>query len=162
MRKNQYLGFKWSFDSIMCRCCYLYQSSRKTHLQLFSLCSRCWRRDQLGTVRKEMKSTTIEKKTDGDIQESFFPILYFLHTSLFFKNFHGIIYFSYVTFKKRMYLADHRPEEKSEEYTSSILRFYLFCGRIISSAKLIHTCWITYLFVSAPDLPHASVCFRLK
>ena len=37
--------------------------------------------------------------------------------------------------KKMIYLADHRPEKNSDEYTESILWLYLFCDRIISSAK---------------------------
>ena len=42
-------------------CWYLYKISRKTSLQLSSLCTRRWRRYRLCTVRKEMKSTTIKK-----------------------------------------------------------------------------------------------------
>jgi hypothetical protein len=61
-----------------------------------------------------------------------------------------------------IYLADHRLEKNSDEYTESILWFYLFCDRIISIAKLVLICWITNLYVSAPDLPHSSVYFRLK
>jgi hypothetical protein len=61
-----------------------------------------------------------------------------------------------------MYLADHRPEKKLDEYTESLLWFYLFGDRIISSTKLVHICWITNLFDSAPNHPHSSVCFRLK
>ena len=77
-RKNGCLGFEWSGESIMWRCWYLYQISRKTRLQLFLLCTRCWRWYRLCTVRKEMKSTTIEKKTEIDTQESFFPVPHFL------------------------------------------------------------------------------------
>ena len=62
-------------------------------------------------------------------------------------------------FLKRMIcLADH-PQE---EYTESILSLVLFCNRIISSAKLVLICWIACLFVSASNLPHSSLCFRLK
>jgi hypothetical protein len=61
-----------------------------------------------------------------------------------------------------IYLADHRPEKNSDEYTESLLWFYLFCDRIISRAQLVHICSITNLHVSAPNLPHSSVCFRLK
>ena len=64
--------------------------------------------------------------------------------------------------KNMIYLADRRPEKNSDEYTESILWFYLFCDGMISSAKRVHICWITNLFVSAPDLPHSSVCFRFK
>ena len=64
--------------------------------------------------------------------------------------------------KKMLYLADHRPEKNSDEYTESLLWLYLFYDRITSSAKLILICCITNIFVSAPNLPHSSVCFRLK
>ena len=89
-----------------------------------------------------MKSTTIEKKTEIVIQESFFPVPHFL--------------------KNMLYLADHRPEKNLDEYTESILWLYLFCDRMISSAKVILICWMTYLFVFALNLPHSMVCFRLK
>lgn len=62
--------------------------------------------------------------------------------------------------KKMIYVADHRPEKNSDEYTESIRWFYLFCDRIVSRAKLVHICWITYLFVSAPNLQHSPVCFQ--
>ena len=64
--------------------------------------------------------------------------------------------------KKMIYLAGHRLETNSDEDTESILWFSLFCDRIISSAKLVHICWITYLIVSAPNLPYASFYFRVK
>ena len=123
-------------------CWFLYQILKKTSQQLLSLCTRRWRWYRLCMVRKEMKSTTIETKTEIDIEESFFPVPHFR--------------------KKIIYLADHRPEKNSDEYTESVLWFTLFCDRIIWSAKLSHICWITYLYVSAPNLPHSSVCFRLK
>ena len=150
MRKNGYLGFEWSCESIMSRCLllwklcfsYLDQISRKTRLQLFSLCTRRWRWSRLCTVKKEMKSTTIEKKTEIDIRKSFFPVPHFL--------------------KMIIYLADHCPVKYSDEYKDSILWLYLFGDRIISSIKHAHICWITNPFVSAPNLPHSSVSFRLK
>ena len=64
--------------------------------------------------------------------------------------------------RKVIYLDDYRREENSDEDTESILCCYLFCDRIISSAKRVHVCWITYLFVSPPNLPHSSVCCWLK
>ena len=64
--------------------------------------------------------------------------------------------------KKMIYVADHRPEKNSDEYTESIRWFYLSCDRIIPSAKRVHICWITYLFVSAPHLPHPSIYCRLE
>ena len=64
--------------------------------------------------------------------------------------------------KKMIYLADHRPERKSDKYTESILCFYLLCDAITSNAKLVHICWITNLYISAPNLLHSSVCCRLK
>jgi hypothetical protein len=64
--------------------------------------------------------------------------------------------------EKMIYLADHCPEKNSDEYTESIRWFYLFCDRMISTAKRVHICWINYHFVSAPNLSHSSVCFRLK
>ena len=48
-----------------------------------------------------MKSTAIEKKTEIDIQESFFPVPHFL--------------------KKMIYLADHLLETNSDEDTESLL-----------------------------------------
>ena len=69
---------------------------------------------------EESKSTTIEKKTGIDIQESFFPVPHSL--------------------KKIVYLADHRIEKNSDEYIESLLWLYLFCDRIISSAKRVHIC----------------------
>ena len=160
MRKNGYLGFEWSCESIMWCCWYLYQISRKTSLQLFSLCTRRWRRYRLCTVRKEMKSTTIEKKTEIDIQERFF---FLLPTTISSSRIGNKSLTSQTSLSKKDDLsADHRLEKNSDEYTESILWFYLFCDRIISSAKLVHICWITYLFVSTPNLPHSSVCFRLK
>ena len=42
--------------------------------------------------------------------------------------------------KKMIYLADHRPEKNSDEYSESIRWLYLFCDKIITSAKLVHIC----------------------
>ena len=143
----------------MWRCWYLYQISRKTRLQLFSLCTRRWRRYRPCSVSEEMKSTTIEKKTEIDIQESFS----FIHNNLFFKNLKWIHQLLRPHFLKKMiYVADHRPEKNSDEYTESILRLYLFGDRMISSAKRVQICWITHLFVVTRDLPYSSVCFRSK
>ena len=64
--------------------------------------------------------------------------------------------------RKLVYLADQRPEKNLDEYVEATLWLYPFCDRIISSAKFVHICWMNYLFVSAPNLPHSSVCFRLK
>ena len=61
-----------------------------------------------------------------------------------------------------IYLTDHRPEKKSDECSETLLWLYLFDDRIISSVKLVHISCITNLFVSAPNLPHSSVCFWLK
>ena len=70
--------------------------------------------------------------------------------------------FSNLTSNKKIYLADQLPETNSDEYTESLLWFYLFCDRIISSAKLLHICWMSCLFVFTPNLPHSSVYFRLN
>ena len=139
----------------MWNCWYLYQISRKTGLQLFSLYTRCWRRYRLCAVRKEMKSTTIKKKTEIDTQQSFFILSTTISSSRIWNKSSTS---QTLLLKKRLYLADHRSEKNSDEYTESILWFNLFCERIISSAKLVHICWITNLFVSAPNLPHSSVC----
>ena len=64
--------------------------------------------------------------------------------------------------KNMIYLADHRTEKNSDEYTESIFWLYLFCDSMISSVKLVHICWITNLYVSAPNRPYSSVCFRLE
>ena len=64
--------------------------------------------------------------------------------------------------RKMIHLTDHLPKKNSDEYTESILWFYLFCERSISSAKLVYIFCITNLDVSAPNLPHSSVCCRLK
>lgn len=58
--------------------------------------------------------------------------------------------------------ADRRPEKNSDEYTESRLSLYLFCKRILSNAKRVHICWISNLHISALNLSHASVFFRLK
>ena len=78
-------------------------------------CSRCApgaRRYRLCTVRKEMKSTTIKKKSEIDIQESFFPVLSFIHSHLFFKNFMQIINFLDLTFAKKNYLTNWSPSRE--------------------------------------------------
>ena len=62
--------------------------------------------------------------------------------------------------KEVIYLADHCPEKNSDEYKESILLLYLFRDRIIPSTNLVYICWITYLFVSAPNLQHSPVCFQ--
>ena len=53
-------------------------------------------------------------------------------------------------------------EKNLDKYTESILWLYLFCDRIISSAKRVHICWTTNLYVSAPNLPHSLAYFRLE
>ena len=53
--------------------------------------------------------------------------------------------------KKVIYLADHLPEKNSDEYTESILWFYLFCDRVIARTKLVRICCITNPFVSTPE-----------
>ena len=133
----------------MWRYWFLCQISRKTSMQSFSLHTRRWIRYRLGTVRKEMKSTTMEKKTELDIQESFFHLLTTISSSRI-----GTKSSASQTsiLRKMIYLADHHPNKKSDEDRESILWFYLLCDRIISSTKLVHICWITDLFVSAPSL----------
>ena len=158
IRKNGYLGFKWSCVSIMwlclllkILCCWnLFQIWSKASLQLFLLC----------IVKKEMKSTTIEKETEIDTQETFF----FYSQQYILQGFeinHQLLRRHF--WKKKMISPDdHRPEKNSDEYTESILWLYHFCDRIISGAKCVHICWITNLFVSTPNLSHSSVCCRLK
>ena len=112
---------------------------------------RCQERNEINNHRKEIR--------DGHSRE----FLSFVPTNLFFKEFetnHQLLRPHFL--KKMIYLADHRPGENSDDYTESELWFYLLCDKIISSAKFVHTCWITYLFGSAPNLPHSSVCFRIK
>ena len=88
-----------------------------------------------------MKSTTIKKKTQIDIHESFFPVLSFLDNNLFFTNLKEIRQLLRPHFPKKMILlTDQRPEKNSDEYTESIIWLYLFGGRIISSAKRVHIC----------------------
>ena len=159
MRKNGYLGFEWRCECTMWRCWYLYRVSRKTSLQLFSLCTRRWRRYRLCTVRKEMKSKTIEKETEIDIQERFFLLFTIVSSSRICSK---SLTSQTSLLKKMIYLADHRPETNSDEYTELIFWLYLFCDRIISSAKRVHICWITNHYVYASSPPHSSVCFRLK
>ena len=143
----------------MWRCWYLYQISRKTRLQLFSWYTRRWGCYRQCTVRKEMKSTTIEKKTKIDILETFFLLSTTISSSTICSK-SSTPQISLL--KKLIYLAYHCPEKNSNDYTESILWLYVFCDRIISNAKLVHICWIAYLFVSAPNLPHSSVYFRVK
>ena len=140
----------------MWRCWYLYQIARKTRLQLFSLCTMCWRQYRLCTVRREMKSTTIEKKTEVDIQESLFLLSTPISSSRICSE-SSTTQTSFI--RKLVYLADHRPEKNLDEYVEAILWLYPFCDRITSSTERVHICWITYLFVSAPNLPHSSVYF---
>ena len=47
---------------------------------------------------------------------------------------------------KMMYLADRCPKKNSDEFTESILWVYLFCDRIISSAKRVHVHMLNHLF----------------
>ena len=143
----------------MWRCWYLYQISRKASLQLFSLRIRRWRWYRLRTVRKELKSRAIEKETELEIQESFFLLSTPISSSRI-GNKSSISQTSLL--RKMIYLADHRLEKNSDEYTESILWLDIFCDRIISSAKRVHIYWITDLFVSAPNLRHSSACFRWK
>ena len=155
-------GFKWSCKSIMWRCWYLYRMSRKTSLQLFSLCTRRWRRYRLCAAKREMKSTTIEKKSELDTQKNFFPVL-FLFTPISSSRLWNKSSTSQTSpLKKMICLADHPREKNSPEHTESILWLYLFGDWIISSEKRVHIRWITTLYVSAPNLPHSSVYFWLK
>ena len=143
----------------MWRCLDLYQISRKTRLQLFSLCTRRWRWYRLCTLRKEMKPTSIENKTEIEIQESFLLLFTTISSSRICSKSSAS---QMSLLKKTFYLADHRPEDNSHEYTESILWFYLLCDRVISSAKLVHISWITNFLVSTPNLPHCLVYFQLK
>ena len=159
MRQDGYLRFEWSGESSMWRCWYLYQISRKTPPQLFSLCTRCWRLCRLCTVRNEMNSTTIKKKTEVDIEESFFLLSKTISSSRIW-NWSRTFQTS---LSRKGDLCNWSPSrEKLEEYTESILRLCLVYDRVISSAKRVHICWVTYLHVSTADLPHSSVCFRVK
>ena len=109
-----------------------------------------------------MESTIIEKKIELGIQESFFTVLSCIHTNLFFKIGNKLSTSQTSLPKKMSSLADHRVQRDSAKYTESILGFYLFGDRIISSAKCVHICWIIYLYVFALNLPYSSVYFRLK
>ena len=104
-----------------------------------------------------MKSTVVEKKTEIDIRESFF-LLFTTTSSSRIGNKSSASQTSLL--KKMIHLADHRPEKNLDEYTESILWLDLFGDGVISSAKLVHICWLTYPFVSAPNLPHSSNFFR--
>ena len=114
---------------------YLYQISRKTSLQLFSLSTRrrevvsamhCQERNDINNHRKENRDWHTRK--------------FLCSTSLS---------------KKKDDLSSWSPSREK-------LRLYVFCDRIIPSATLVHICWITYLFVSAPNLPYSSVYCRLQ
>ena len=124
------------------------------------MCTRRWRRYRLCTVRKEINSTTIEKETEIDTQECFFLESTEISSSRIGNK--SSTSPNSLSKKKTIYLADHRPEKNSDGYTEFILWCYLFCDGIISSAKLVHTCWITNLYVSTPNLPHSLIWFRLK
>ena len=106
-----------------------------------------------------MKSTTIEKKIEIDIQEKFFLLFITISSSMIGNNSST---FKTSLLKRMIYPADHHLENISDEYIESILWFYLSCDSIISGAKLAHICWITNLHISAPNLPHSSVYFRFK
>ena len=140
-------------------CWYLYRISRRTSLQLFLLCTGLFKRYWLCTIRKEMKWTTIEKKTEIDTQESLFLLSTPISSSRICSE-SSTTQTSLI--RKLVYLPDHHPEKNLDEYEEAILWLYPFCDRITSSAKRVHIRWITYLFVSAPHLPHSTVRFRLE
>ena len=138
----------------------VYQISRKTRLQLFSLCTRgCRSVSAVHCSRKKWNQQQSKRNSEIDTRESFF----LLSTTISSSRIGNKSSTSQTSLSKEMIcLADHRSEKNSNEYIESILWLYLFCDRIISSEKRVQIYWITDLFVSAPNLPRSSVCFRLE
>ena len=100
------------------------------------------------------------KRKQGLTFKKAFSLIY---NNISFKNWKGIINFSDLTSRKGDQSSWSPSTEKNlDKYTESILWLYLFCDRIISSAKRVHICWTTNLYVSAPNLPHSLAYFRLE